>query len=196
MWKREIHRFQSLGAAGWFRISEDDFWHEQFGRKRGPFGSGEHRRKRQQVHQTVFAAVIHALQGRHLVVIDATVHESPPEAFLEYRAWFEGQHIPWSLRALHPTLEVAISRDARREGWHAGRERVSSLHAKFTGTVFGPEWFVDTSHDTPKDTLRRLLGVPNNALHRTPAAAPLALVNFEAFGVSDDELLRTTGRLQ
>ena len=95
---------------------------------------------------------------RKSVVVDATVHESPPEAYLEYRSWFEEQGIPWSLRVLHPALGVAIDRDVRREGWHAGRERVSSLYAKFTGSVFDPECFVDTSHDTPEETVRRLLG--------------------------------------
>ncbi|MDQ6893011.1 MAG: ATP-binding protein [Acidobacteriota bacterium] len=153
-----------LGTVGWFRISEDDFWHEQFGRQRGKFGTDEHRRKRQQIHEAVSAAVFHAFDEElRPVVIDATVHESPPEAFFEYRAWFEGQHIPWVLRVLHPTLEVAIARDALREGWHAGRDRVSSLHAKFTGFVFSPECFIDTSHDTPEDTLWRLLTDVRNA---------------------------------
>lgn len=153
-----------LVAAGWSRISEDDLWRELFGKQRGAFGSDEHRRRRQQIHQAVFTAVSRALQRGQPVVIDATVHESPPAAFFEYRKWFEERIIPWSLRVLHPSLEVAIARDARREGWHAGRDRVSSLHAKFTGKVFSPDCFVDTSEDTPEDTLRRLLSdVPDMA---------------------------------
>lgn len=147
-----------LADAGWLRISEDALWHEMFGRQRGTFGSDEYRRKRQRVHEAVSAAVIAALRVPQPVVIDATVHESPPEAYLEYRSWLEEQNISWSLRVLHPGLEVAIDRDARRDGWHAGRDRVSSLHAKFTGKVFSPERFVDTSYDTPEDTLRRVLG--------------------------------------
>lgn len=146
-----------LAGAGWLRISEDDLWHGMFGRQRGAFGSDEHRRKRRQVHEAVFAAIISALHERRSVVVDATIHESPPGAFLEYREWFEEHDISWSLRVLHPTQEVAVERDARRDGWHAGRDRVISLRAKFTGDVFHPEWFVDTSHDTPEDTFRRLL---------------------------------------
>ncbi len=147
-----------LAEAGWLCVCEDDLWREMFGRERGAFGSDEHRRKRRQVHRAVFAAVLAARRDRKSVVVDATVHESPPEAYLEYRSWFEEQGIPWSLRVLHPALGVAIDRDVRREGWHAGRERVSSLYAKFTGSVLDPECFVDTSHDTPEDTVRRLLG--------------------------------------
>ena len=147
-----------LAEAGWERVSEDDLWHEMFGRQRGAFGSDEHREKRQRIHGAVFAAVQTALRARKSVVVDATVHESPPEAYIEYRSWFEEQGIPWSLRVLHPALDVAVDRDARRDGWHAGRERVSALRAKFTGSVFDPECFVDTSQDTPEETVRRLLG--------------------------------------
>lgn len=163
-----------LAEAGWLRVSEDDFWNDMFGRQRGAFGSEEHRQKRQRVHRAVFDAVAAALRRRQRVVIDATVHESPPEAYLEYRDWFEERAIPWSLRALHPALQVAIDRDARRDGWHAGRDRVSSLHVKFTGDVFGPECFVDTSRDTPRETLRRLLDL--EAPHPVPVPrAPEAM---------------------
>jgi adenylylsulfate kinase-like enzyme len=75
---------------GWVRVSEDDVWHEQFGRNRGVFGSSEHRRKRRQVHDRVFASVREAVALGKAVVIDATVHESPPESFREYRAFLGG----------------------------------------------------------------------------------------------------------
>ena len=69
----------NLAKAGWFRISEDDLWQERFGKQRGPFGSEEHRLKRQRVHEAVFAAINAALRKGQRIVIDATIHESPPE---------------------------------------------------------------------------------------------------------------------
>ncbi len=141
---------------GWVRVSEDDVWHEQFGRDRGTFGSSEHRRKRRQVHDRVFALVLEAVALGKEVVIDATVHESPPESFREYRAFFRRNHIAWRICVLHPKVEVASARDSERASWHVGPERVASLHAKFTGAIFPPDAFLDTSLDTPEDTMRRI----------------------------------------
>jgi hypothetical protein len=94
--------------------------------------------------------------GKSLVV-DATIHESRPEAFHEYRALFEARGIPWSIRVLHPRLEVAIARDAERDGWRAGAEGVAELHAKFTGAVFRKSWFLDTSEESARETMERVL---------------------------------------
>ena len=149
-----------IAKSGWLHISEDDLWKEKFGKQRGPFGSEEHRKKRQQVHEEVFRILTRGLSDQRSVVIDATVHESPPEAFQEYRSWFEAHGIAWSLRVLHPDLDVAIRRDAMRSGWHAGSDRVSDLHAKFTGAVFAEGCFIDTSNDTPEETMLRVLALP------------------------------------
>jgi predicted kinase len=146
-----------IAKLGWLRISEDDLWKERFGRNRGLFGSDEHRNKRQQVHQEVFGIITMGLSNQQSIVIDATVHESPPEAFHEYQSWFEAHGIAWCLRVLHPSLEVAITRDSKRSGWHAGPDRVSDLYAKFTGTVFGREAFIDTTLETPQETMIRVL---------------------------------------
>ena len=91
-----------IAHSGWLHISEDDLWKEKFGRHRGPFGSDEHREKRQQVHEEVFRIITMGLSNRQSIVIDATVHESPPEAFQEYQSWFEAHGIAWSIRVLHP----------------------------------------------------------------------------------------------
>jgi predicted kinase len=141
---------------GWSRIAEDEIWPLLFGRERGGFGSAEHRRRRAAVHATVFAAVREAVLAGRQVVVDATVHEAPPEAFLAYRGFLENEGIPWMIRVLHPSLEVAIARDAARPGWHAGSERIASLRAKYTGTVFPSAWFVDTSDEAPAATVERL----------------------------------------
>ena len=89
-------------------------------------------------------------------VVEATVHESPPEAFLEYRAFFETLQAPRVVRVLHPRLEIAIARDAARAGWHAGSHRVASLRARFSGGAFPAHWFLDTSGHTPEETVGRL----------------------------------------
>ena len=143
--------------AGWVRVSEDDIWHERFGRNRGVFGSSEHRRKRHRVHDAVFASVRGAVALGKPVVIDATVHESPPESFLEYGAFFRRNRIAWRICVLHPKLEVAVARDSARSCWNLGPERVATLHAKFTGAVFPPDVFLDTSFDTPEETMRRVI---------------------------------------
>jgi predicted kinase len=142
---------------GWVRVSEDDVWQEQFGRDRGTFGSSEHRRRRRQVHDRVFASVLGAVALGKVVVIDATVHESPPESFREYRAFFRRNHIAWRIYVLHPKLEVAIARDSARRRWNLGPERVASLYAKFTGAIFPRDSFLDTSLDTPEDTMGRII---------------------------------------
>jgi len=143
--------------AGWVRLCEDDVWVERYGKGRGALGSDEHRRKRREVHAVVLAGVLRALAARRPVVVDATVHEAPPEALHEYGALFEAHGVAWSLRVLHPRLEVAVARDASRACWTVGARGVAELRAKFTGAHFAPEWFVDTSDETPEQTAHRLI---------------------------------------
>jgi predicted kinase len=143
--------------AGWDRIAEDELWHARFGKKRGAFGSEEHRGKRREIQTTVLDRALASLSSGRSVVIDATIHESPPEAFLEYRALLESRNVPWSVRILQPRLDVAIARDSRRGGWRAGAELIADLRAKFTGAVFPAEWFLDTSSEGPAETVDRVL---------------------------------------
>ncbi len=146
-----------LARRGWDHISEDEIWPRLFGRNRGSFGSAEHRAKRRRVHDLVFQRLSASVVAGREVVIDATVHEAPPEAFEEYLRFFEEHRIDWWLRVLHPSVEVSIARDAGRGRGSLGAERVAALHAKFTGLVFARDWFLDTSAQTPEDTLRVLL---------------------------------------
>ena len=146
-----------VSRSDWTRLAEDDIWPSLFGKSRGAFGSEEHRRKRSAIHEVVFPGVKEALAAGRYVVIEATVHETPPEALLEYQAFFEGQDIRWTVRVLHPRLEVAVARDAARPDWRAGESRVASLRVKFSGLVFPPEWFIDTSDQTPGETVAQLL---------------------------------------
>ncbi|HZF09410.1 MAG TPA: AAA family ATPase [Thermoanaerobaculia bacterium] len=141
----------------WARVSEDDIWPRLFGKNRGAFGTEEHRRKRREVQEIVFGACLAALAEGRNVAIDATIHETPPEAFGEYREFFEARSIPWTLRVLHPRLEVAVVRDATRRTGRLGAEQVASLWAKFTGAIFPEQCFIDTSDETPEQTVRRFL---------------------------------------
>jgi adenylate kinase family enzyme len=143
---------------GWVRICEDDIWLKNFGNNRGPFGSAEHRAKRRQLHDSVFTACLVSIHQGENVVLDVTVHESPPEAYRSYSAFFTSHNIDWLLRVLHPRLEIAVERDAGRSTWHVGAHRVADLRAKFSGLVFGAECFLDNSEDTPEQTVSRLLG--------------------------------------
>jgi adenylate kinase family enzyme len=147
-----------IGARpGWVHVSEDDVWAQRFDKSRGAFGTAEHREKRHFVHEIVFESLRAALAADLRVALDVTVHESPPEAYREYLEFFERHRIAWALRVLHPTLDVAIARDSARESGRLGRARVASLHGKFTGQVFPTEWFLDTSPDTPEESVRRLV---------------------------------------
>ena len=143
-------------SYGWERISEDDIWYSLYGKDRGPFRSAEHQSKRTLVHEIVLAGVLEAQKKDQQVVIDATVHESPPEAYQEYLQVFEQHGIQWRLLVLQPRLAVAIARDSQRSGWVAGPERVKQLRAKFTGKVFPAEWFLDTSDESPEETALRV----------------------------------------
>ena len=111
------------------------------GRATMPAGAGEPAR----------AAVADGLR----VARDATAHESPPESFAECRAVLGDEGIRWAVQVPHPRLAVAGARDAARPGRPPGRERVARLHARFTGAHFPPQWHLDTTHDTPGDTVRR-----------------------------------------
>lgn len=142
---------------GWIRLSEDELWLELFGTNRGAFGSAEHRAKRHAVQVRVLDQVRTALHAGQSVAIDVTLHEAPPEAFEAYRLFFDHQQIPWAVRVLHPSLSVAVARDAARGKRPIGLERIADLRAKFTEKVFDPEWFLDTSSDTPAATVERLV---------------------------------------
>jgi predicted kinase len=147
-----------LGArTGWIHLSEDEVWAQRFNKDRGAFGSAEQREKRHLVQGIVFAALRRHLADGQSVALDATVHESPPEAYEEYRAFFQANGVSWALRVLHPELDVAIARDGARGGRPIGAERVADLRAKFTRRVFAGEWFLDTSADTPEETAARLV---------------------------------------
>ncbi len=142
--------------AGWTRIAEDDIWPRLFGKNRGAFGSDEHRRKRAAIHAEVQQSVLAALAQARNVVIDATVHEAPPEAFREYEEFFRRHGIAWELRVLMPRLEIAVARDAGRNSWHLGAGRVADLYSKFTGAVFSREVFVDNSDESPQTSVIRI----------------------------------------
>jgi predicted kinase len=143
--------------AGWTHINEDNIWHNCFGKNRGQFLSDEHRLKRQRVHNIVLEQLLWSLHSGRDVVIDATVHESPPEAYEEYQRMFEAHEIEWSIRVLHPRLEVAMARDARRTCWSVGEKGVKELREKFNKGMVNAEWYVDNSDETAEETLSRLL---------------------------------------
>ncbi len=144
-------------TAGWSRVSEDEIWPALFGKDRGAIGSDEHRRKRAAVHARVFDRVLHSIAAGREVVIDATVHEAPPESFQEYGSFFTAHAVRWCVRVLVPRVEVAIARDAARQCWHLGAANVTRLHAKFTGRVFGVEAVIDNSDETADETAARVL---------------------------------------
>ena len=143
--------------ADWVRVSEDDIWPRLFGKDRGVFGTDEHRAKRAAVQNHVLERVRLAQAAGRNIVLDATVHESPPEALNEYGVRFHAVPIAWRLCVLRPDLAVAIARDAARERNSLGASRVSSLHAKFTGQAMPKDCFLDTSHDTAEQTAARVL---------------------------------------
>ena len=156
--------------TGWRGISEDDIWPRHFGKDRGAFGAPEHRAKRAVVHQEVLEWVQVALRAGDNVVVDATVHEAPPEALEEYRALFAAAGIRWHLCVLYPRLEVAVARDAGRGSGSLGAAAVASLFVKFTGRVIPPGCFLDTSAESPDATVDRVLAALAN--HSLPQAGP------------------------
>jgi predicted kinase len=144
-------------VEGWVRVSEDDIWPRLFGRDRSPFGTDEHRAKRAMVQEQVLQRVRLARASNRKIVLDATVHESPPEALLEYGARFHSERIPLRVCVLQPELSVAIARDAARLRGSLGEDRVASLYAKFTGAVLPERCFLNTSQETAEETATRVL---------------------------------------
>ena len=143
----------------WIRISEDDIWKQCFGKDRGIFGSDEHRKKRQFVHNIVFNEILVFTKEGKFIVIDGTVHESPPEAYDDYCQFFQIHRISWQLFILHPTLNIAIQRDSQRVDWVAGLKRVEQLYLKFNGLIFPKECFIDNSYETPIQTFDRIVQI-------------------------------------
>ena len=147
-----------LGARqGWAHISEDEVWRQRFELERGAFGTAEHDGKRTQVQRIVFGKIIEELLVGNRVAIDVTLHESPPDGYQAYQTFLDENSVTWALRVLHPRLEVAVARDSLRSQRPIGQARIASLRAKFTGRVFEPEWYLDTSEETPSETLTRLV---------------------------------------
>jgi hypothetical protein len=70
---------------------------------------------------------------------------------------FEAHGIEWSIRVLHPRLEVAIARDANRACWTVGEKGVKELWDKFDKGVLSAECYLNNSDETAEETLRRLL---------------------------------------
>ena len=143
--------------ARWKHISEDNIWHNLFGKKRGQFHSDEHRLKRGQVHAQVLSELLESLHSGQNIVIDATVHESPPEAYCEYQSMFELHSLDWSIRVLHPRIDVAVARDASRTCWSVGEKAVKELRDKFNKGVLSSDCYVDNSDETAEETMRRFL---------------------------------------
>lgn len=141
---------------GWLRVSEDDVWKRQFQNDRGRIGTDEHRRKRVSVRREVVDTVCGAL-GQAEVVIDATVHDTDPSSVREYEELFDSSGVSWQIRVLHPELEVVIERDATRNGLTLGAHRVERLWRKFSGQLFDPRVFLDTSVEEPRETAQRVL---------------------------------------
>ena len=169
--------------VGWCHVSEDDIWSRYFGKSRGAFGTPEHREKRGVVHREVLENVRSARRDALHVVIDATIHESPPEALEEYRTMFSGAGIEWHLWVLHPRLEVAIARDAWRASGSLGALRVAALHSKFSGRVIPAECFLDTSAETPEATADRVLGsLATRSLHSTASSVHRRIVRHRESG--------------
>jgi hypothetical protein len=88
----------------WERICEDDIWPELFGKDRGDPRLPEGKRKRAQVHEIVFDKILEYRRHKKNIVIDLTVHEAPPDAFFEYKEFFEANGIPFEIRILHLTI--------------------------------------------------------------------------------------------
>ena len=141
---------------GWTRLSEDDVWRRRFHENRGVFGSEGHRQKRRPVREELVRALCVAVEKAD-VVVDGTVHEADPSSIDEYEGLFGTAGVRWQLRVLHPWLDVAAQRDATRRGWTAGPACVEALWTKFSGALFDPRAFIDTSGDEPTETARRVL---------------------------------------
>jgi predicted kinase len=154
--------------VGWHHISEDEIWPRRFGKNRGQFGTAEHRAKRAEVHMEVLERAQATLRVGENAVVDATIHETPPEALEEYQTLFKKAKVRWHLCVLHPCLEVAVARDARRGSGSLGATKVATLYAKFTRRVIQRNCFLDNSSELPEVTVDRILtALANQVLQQT-----------------------------
>lgn len=149
-------------TAAWSRVSEDEVWRRMYHRARGARLARAPREATRPAARGMCAHHVGGSRGARRR-LDATVHEASPNSIGDYRELLEHQPVSLPIRVLHPRLEVALERDGRREGWRAGAAGVESLWRKFSGTVFPPEGFLDTSTETPHVTAARALSTLGDA---------------------------------
>jgi hypothetical protein len=63
------------------------------------------------------------------------------------------------LKVLWPSVETAIERDKRREGWTSGEDAIKRFYRKYEALkpIIGEKNYIDNSHQTPEETLEDLL---------------------------------------
>ena len=89
------------------------------------------------------------------VVVDYIIFGDYSHFFKKFKEVF-GDDI--EVIILFPSIEETIKRDAERECWTTGHERIRVVRGEFEAlkTEIGAEHFVDTSAQTPEATFRML----------------------------------------
>ena len=63
------------------------------------------------------------------------------------------------LRILWPSMETAIGRDKKREGWTSGEIVIKRYYQKYEELkpIIGEKNYIDNSHQTPQETFERFI---------------------------------------
>lgn len=92
--------------------------------------------------------------NRECVVVDIINLE---KEFIEELKKVFKEHL--ILRVLWSPMETMIERDKRRKGWTSGKNTVKRFYEKYENLkpILGEKSYIDTSHQTPKETFERFI---------------------------------------
>lgn len=108
-------------------------------------------------HDKIFAEVIKSFDGgRNNVVLDYIIFGDYTEFITMFKKEF-GNNL--EIKVLFPSEEEMVKRDRERSCWTTGVARILTVRAEFKAIqdVVGKENFIDTTGQTPEETIERII---------------------------------------
>lgn len=105
-------------------------------------------------HEKILRKSKELLSQRKNVVVDYIIFGQYEEFFEMFQREF-GKSL--EIRILFPRLEECVKRDAKRACWTTGSERIVAVSSEFLALKekLGSEVFLDTSEQTPEETVKK-----------------------------------------
>ncbi|OGZ84450.1 MAG: hypothetical protein A2599_00275 [Candidatus Staskawiczbacteria bacterium RIFOXYD1_FULL_39_28] len=137
---------------GFIKVDGDDLDSEFF--SDGGQWLPENIGKLKQSHDKILKEVKKLFDKGKKVVLDYIIFGNYLEFFRKFKKEF-GNDL--EIKVLFPTEKEMVKRDKDRECWTTGIDRILTVHSEFEAVkdVLGKDNFIDTTGQTPDDTLRK-----------------------------------------